>query len=86
MVNDILNQALGFNLIEPITHEESQLVCRPNMLGHVKSKVAERLNGSYMEEKKKPDVTKSLQILPNKRTLEIDPFRTYGLGIKMGLA
>ena len=30
------------------------------MLGHVKSKVAERLNGSYMEEKKKPDTTKSL--------------------------
>jgi hypothetical protein len=40
-LNDILNDMLGFKLIEPTTVQESVLICRPNMLGYVKSKVSD---------------------------------------------
>lgn len=44
----------GFSLIEPITQKDVITVCRPNMLGHVKSKVKDRLkNGPlYMDYEK----------------------------------
>lgn len=49
ILDDILSDALNTHLIEPITSEDTQLLCRPNILGHVKSIVAERLSGSYIE-------------------------------------
>lgn len=53
-INDILNKVFGFSLIEPITQKDVITVCRPNMLGHVKSKVKDRLkNGPlYMDYEK----------------------------------
>lgn len=60
----VLNLALGVHLVEPTTEVGTQLVCRPNMLGYVKSKVAERLSGSYIEptgEEKKRNISQSVK-------------------------
>ncbi|CAD8181583.1 unnamed protein product [Paramecium octaurelia] len=94
VLDDIVFKVCNCHLIEPITTKEFQLVCRPNMLGYVESKVKQNLEKDhYMEQKNKSmrksaSVSQSLSNVPTqpKRNLEIEPFRQYGLGIKLELA
>ncbi|CAD8059186.1 unnamed protein product [Paramecium sonneborni] len=94
ILDEIVFNVCKCHLIEPLTAKEFQIICRPNILGYVESKVKQNLEKDhYMEQKNKllkksEIVAQSQPILPQqtKRNLEIEPFRQYSLGIKLELA
>ncbi|CAK88326.1 unnamed protein product (macronuclear) [Paramecium tetraurelia] len=94
ILDEIVYNVCKCHIIEPLTAKEFQIICKPNLLGYVESKVKQNLEKDHYMEQKNKLLKKSvigaqsepvLPLIP-KRNLEIEPFRQYSLGIKLELA
>ncbi|CAD8090140.1 unnamed protein product [Paramecium sonneborni] len=85
ILNDLLKDALGINIIEPISKKVIVFKAKPDAFGYIQSKLQQEPTDDQfkIKPKKTKEVNTSLQ---KKKVLEIEPKREWSLNMKLAIA